>query len=44
MEQSQVKEFFRATGRRKESSARVILIKGSGNILINGRTIENYFA
>jgi len=43
VEQSQVKEFFRATGRRKESSARVILIKGSGKILVNGQTLEVYF-
>ncbi len=33
-----------ATGRRKESSARVILKRGSGKITVNGRTQEQYFA
>ena len=32
-----------ATGKRKESIARVWLKKGKGNISINGKTIENYF-
>ncbi len=32
------------TGRRKRSSARVFLRKGSGNIVINGKSIEDYFA
>lgn len=32
-----------ATGRRKTSTARVYLTSGSGNILINGRNIEDYF-
>ena len=32
-----------ATGKRKNSVARVWLIKGDGKILINGKTIENYF-
>lgn len=31
------------TGRRKTSTARVYLRKGSGNIEINGRTLEQYF-
>lgn len=31
------------TGRRKSAIARVFLRKGSGNITINGRTIEDYF-
>jgi len=31
------------TGRRKSSTARVFLTRGSGNILINGRTLDNYF-
>lgn len=34
----------RGTGRRKESSARVILKRGSGKIIVNGRTQEQYFA
>ena len=32
-----------ATGKRKQSIARVWLKKGKGNISINGKTIENYF-
>lgn len=32
-----------ATGRRKEASARVILRPGSGQIVINGRPLEQYF-
>ncbi len=31
------------TGRRKSSTARVFLKPGSGNITINGKTIDNYF-
>jgi small subunit ribosomal protein S9 len=30
-------------GRRKESVARVRLVPGTGNITINGRTIDEYF-
>lgn len=36
-------ETYYSTGRRKSSSARVYLTKGSGNININNRTIEQYF-
>ena len=32
-----------STGRRKSSSARAFLVQGSGSIIINGRTIEDYF-
>lgn len=32
-----------ATGRRKEAAARVRVLPGSGKIIINGRTIEDYF-
>ena len=32
-----------ATGKRKNSTARVWLKKGSGNILVNGKSIEDYF-
>ncbi|MGN8914477.1 MULTISPECIES: 30S ribosomal protein S9 [Anaerofustis] len=32
-----------ATGRRKNSVARVVLKQGSGKITINGRDIEEYF-
>ena len=33
-----------ATGKRKNSIARVWLKKGTGNLSINGKTIENYFS
>ena len=32
-----------ALGRRKESVARVRLYEGSGNIVVNGKAIEDYF-
>ena len=32
-----------ATGRRKSSVARVRLVPGTGNVIINKRDIENYF-
>ena len=31
------------TGRRKSSVARVRLMPGEGNVLINGRTLDSYF-
>lgn len=34
---------FIATGRRKESVARVRLIPGSGQIMINGKPMDRYF-
>jgi small subunit ribosomal protein S9 len=34
---------FYATGRRKESVARVWLKPGSGKIVVNGRTLDAYF-
>ncbi len=36
-------EICYSTGRRKSSSARVFLSKGTGNIVINGKPIEDYF-
>ena len=36
-------ETYYSTGRRKSASARVFLKKGSGNIIINNRTMEQYF-
>jgi small subunit ribosomal protein S9 len=36
-------ETFGATGRRKESVARVRLLPGSGKISINNRSLEDYF-
>jgi len=35
-------EKYEATGRRKTSVARVRMLSGSGNIFINGRTVEDY--
>ena len=35
---------FYATGRRKTSSARVFLTSGAGNIVVNGKDIDNYFS
>ncbi|WP_260294371.1 30S ribosomal protein S9 [Sedimenticola hydrogenitrophicus] len=32
-----------ATGRRKSSAARVFLTTGSGNIVVNGRPLDEYF-
>ena len=32
-----------ATGKRKNSTARVWLKKGSGNILVNGKSLKEYF-
>jgi small subunit ribosomal protein S9 len=32
-----------ATGRRKSSSARIFLTTGSGKILVNDRTLDNFF-
>jgi small subunit ribosomal protein S9 len=34
---------FLSTGRRKSSTARVFLTRGSGKITINDRTLEEYF-
>lgn len=36
-------QIYYSTGRRKSSSARVYLKKGSGNITINNRTLDVYF-
>jgi small subunit ribosomal protein S9 len=36
-------EFFMGTGRRKESVARVRLYPGTGDLVVNGRTLEEYF-
>ena len=34
---------YLGTGRRKSSTARVFLKKGSGEISINGKSVDNYF-
>lgn len=36
-------EVYYSTGRRKSSSARVFLKRGSGEITINNRTLDQYF-
>ena len=35
--------YFYGTGRKKSSVARVRLLPGTGNVTINGRTIDDYF-
>jgi small subunit ribosomal protein S9 len=37
------KKFYLGTGRRKTAVARVRLCEGSGKLLINDRTLENFF-
>ena len=37
------KPLVQATGRRKESVARVRLVDGSGQVTLNGRPLEDYF-
>ena len=36
-------DIYYGTGRRKSSSARVFMKRGDGNIVINNRTLEQYF-
>ena len=36
-------EQYYATGRRKTSSARVFLRRGSGNIIVNQKPLDEYF-
>lgn len=36
--------YYYGTGRRKSSVARVFLKAGSGNIIINGKPVDEYFA
>ena len=40
---AQAQEIWYGTGRRKESTARVWIKPGSGVIVVNDRTVENYF-
>ncbi|MCS6840263.1 MAG: 30S ribosomal protein S9 [Roseiflexus sp.] len=37
------KRYFQGTGRRKTAVARVRLFPGSGNIIVNGKSIREYF-
>lgn len=36
-------EQFYGTGRRKTSTARVFIMQGSGNIIVNDRPVDEYF-
>ncbi|MEC8460956.1 MAG: 30S ribosomal protein S9 [Pseudomonadota bacterium] len=38
-----VKKQLRATGRRKQSVARLILIEGTGKFTVNGKSLQAYF-
>nr|BET44886.1 MAG: 30S ribosomal protein S9 [Candidatus Aschnera chinzeii] len=38
------KHTYYSTGRRKSASARVFIKSGNGNIIINHRTLDNYFS
>jgi small subunit ribosomal protein S9 len=35
--------FYYGTGRRKTSTARVFIRKGTGSLMVNGRTLDVYF-
>jgi small subunit ribosomal protein S9 len=36
-------QYYEGVGRRKESTARVRIINGNGQITVNGRTADDYF-
>ena len=36
-------QYYEGVGRRKSSSARVRVMKGSGEFVVNGKTLEEYF-
>ena len=38
-----VQQYFAGVGRRKSSVARVRLVPGIGEIIVNGRPLDNYF-
>ena len=37
-------KYYYGTGRRKSSVARVFMQKGSGQIIVNGKPVDEYFA
>lgn len=43
VEKATKQKYIQATGRRKESVARVLLREGTGKILVNKRSFEEYF-
>jgi small subunit ribosomal protein S9 len=36
-------QYYEGIGRRKESTARVRLMSGTGTFTVNGKTLEEYF-
>ena len=36
-------QYYEGIGRRKASTARVRIMSGSGNFVVNGKTLEDYF-
>ena len=40
---AETKKYIMTIGRRKESTARIYLREGSGKIVVNKRSLENYF-
>jgi small subunit ribosomal protein S9 len=38
-----VAEYYEGVGRRKTSSARVRIVSGSGNFVVNGKPLKEYF-
>ena len=36
-------QYFEGIGRRKQSTARVRIIRGEGNFIVNEKTLEQYF-
>lgn len=36
-------QYYEGIGRRKQSTARVRILSGTGNITVNGKTLEEYF-
>ena len=38
-----VVQYYEGIGRRKESTARVRIMDGTGRFLVNGKTVEEYF-
>lgn len=37
-------KYYYGTGRRKSAVARVFMMKGTGNIVVNGKPVDEYFA
>ena len=43
MTYTSAKPYFYGTGRRKKSVARVRILPGTGNVTVNGKSIDEYF-